>query len=435
MSIFEDRPAVKAETKPTLKDKPKVSRYWPGKAPEWASGDHDEDEDEEDDLEDVQVPIKVEHKSDRRLERLKQEGGTVDKEEALQRRKEREVVAEVVSVSRSEPAERSRTRPNRDTVAEIVSIKTELPDEEVNDELTADARRERAREEYLRKRNEEVEAMPVEEAADEAEEEGTSGSEYETDSDYDEWSHRPTVQPVFVKREERETIIERDRQIEEEERLEKLREEQAAQRQRETLQLLKAQIQQEAEDMKDLEEAADRDERVESDEEEEDEAKEYELWKQRELLRIKRDKEEREAFEREREETERRRQMSDAEIRMMDKDKFVKNKKKWKFLQKYYHKGAFYQGEIELDVTKQDYSAATGDDLVDKTLLPKVMQVKNFGRSGRTKYTHLADQDTSAQDSAWAINDALRIKYNQKMGGMHGGFERPALKKRKAELQ
>ncbi len=41
---------------------------------------------------------------------------------------------------------------------------------------------------------------------------------------------------------------------------------------------------------------------------------------------------------------------------------------------------------------RRDVSAPTLEDRFDKTVLPKVMQVKNFGRSGRTKYTHLVDQ-------------------------------------------
>ncbi len=49
----------------------------------------------------------------------------------------------------------------------------------------------------------------------------------------------------------------------------------------------------------------------------------------------------------------------------------------------------------EENVLKRDIAEPTLEDHFDKTVLPKVMQVKNFGRAGRTKYTHLVDQDTT----------------------------------------
>ena len=74
------------------------------------------------------------------------------------------------------------------------------------------------------------------------------------------------------------------------------------------------------------------------------------------------------------------------------------------FMQKYYHKGAFFQSvsdhklakeEKVEEIYKKDYSAPTGEDKYNKAVLPKVMQRRNFGRRGQTKYTNLADQDTS----------------------------------------
>ena len=59
-------------------------------------------------------------------------------------------------------------------------------------------------------------------------------------------------------------------------------------------------------------------------------------------------------------------------------------------------------------------------------------QVKNFGRSGRTKYTHLVDQDTTEFDAPWADNSALNIKFHSQISaGMKQSFERPTVKKRK----
>lgn len=49
----------------------------------------------------------------------------------------------------------------------------------------------------------------------------------------------------------------------------------------------------------------------------------------------------------------------------------------------------------EESTLKRDFAQPTLEDHFDKTVLPKVMQVKDFGRAGRTKYTHLVDQDTT----------------------------------------
>lgn len=61
------------------------------------------------------------------------------------------------------------------------------------------------------------------------------------------------------------------------------------------------------------------------------------------------------------------------------------------------------------------------------------MQVKNFGRSGRTKYTHLVDQDTTQFDSPWITDTAQSMKFvNNQAAGMKQVFEKPSIKKKKA---
>ena len=79
-----------------------------------------------------------------------------------------------------------------------------------------------------------------------------------------------------------------------------------------------------------------------------DEAAEYEAWKIRELQRVKRDFDELAATEAEKVERQRRRGLTEEQILAEDKDAFKNTKKgmkgtQWKYLQKYYHRGAFFQ--------------------------------------------------------------------------------------------
>jgi len=140
--------------------------------------------------------------------------------------------------------------------------------------------------------------------------------------------------------------------------------------------------------------------------------------------------------EREKLDIDRMRNMTEEERRqeLRQNPKMVTNKAtkgKYKFLQKYYHRGAFYLDE-ENDVLKRDFAQATLEDHFDKTILPKVMQVKNFGRCGRTKYTHLVDQDTTKFDSPWYAESSSNIKFhNERGGGMRQQFDKPTGSKRK----
>lgn len=154
---------------------------------------------------------------------------------------------------------------------------------------------------------------------------------------------------------------------------------------------------------------------VDTDDEQDEEAA-YDAWRLRELSRIARDLAEREqeaaeAAERARwqalSEEEREREIAARRAAILEVDK---PKKKWRFLQKYWHRGAFFQdagdaqaegASIAGDITQRDFSAPTGEDLFDRASLPKIMQKRNFGLRGQTKWTHLVDQDTTSWDALW----------------------------------
>lgn len=162
---------------------------------------------------------------------------------------------------------------------------------------------------------------------------------------------------------------------------------------------------------------------------------EYLAWKLRELLRIKEEKDEKELHDKEREEIEKVRNMTEEERRKIDQEKMdewmSQPKSDHKFLQKYYHKGAFYQEEHK-EILARDYNEATGKDRSDKDVLPEILQVRDFGKKGKGKWKHLTAEDTTAFDYGWGAKDnSVNFKSVSKMGGMKGDLENPSKKHKK----
>ena len=96
-------------------------------------------------------------------------------------------------------------------------------------------------------------------------------------------------------------------------------------------------------------------------------------------------------------------------------DKQNQSKVKYNFMQKYYHKGAFFQDAND-PLLNRDYNIAVGEDLVDKNILHPYMQKRRgeYGRKGQSKYTHLTDQDTTNFDPLFKPDSALQAKLQPK---------------------
>jgi microfibrillar-associated protein 1 len=272
--------------------------------------------------------------------------------------------------------------------------------------------------------------MPLEMEVDDEGMGAISSSSYETESsDGDEFfDDEPVLDLKFVQKERRNTIVtEEDVEREKEEKEERELEEWEERRKR-TMMMMKEKVAEEEDD----DASAD----ISSSEEDDEETrqKEFELWKLRELRRIKREFEDIEKHKEEMEEKEKRQNMSDADI-VKENEKIGRGEKlrktEMRFLQKYYHEGAFYKDELKDVHSKHDYLLPTGEDKQDKTILPSIMQVRRYGLASRTKYTHLTNEDTSIHDDYWRNEHTLRDKYVEKIAGTRK-MERPR-KKRKIE--
>ncbi|KAI9102686.1 splicing factor, Prp19-binding domain-containing protein [Phlyctochytrium arcticum] len=409
--------------------RPKPSRpvrYWPGKAPAVetpgsSSSDSEESGDEsrvetttpvETEKEFLSIETEAHDKQDRRLLRLLRENKNVD----------------------------SGGRGGRSRVIEEEEEKDEIIEEggDGSEEGEEDvvARRNRLRQQALEKRRHEEDALDVapeeEDGAEQSESEDSS--EYTTDSEDDLPAPRVLLKPIFTPKVNRETILEKERLEAEAAAAEALKEQQAEERKKESHDMVAEELLKEQEAAKVAAIQMDIDDTDGLNEEEE-----YAGWKLRELRRIKREREEREAREQEQEDAERRRLLTDEEImasaRRKKKEETNEEKAKYRFLQKYYHKGAFFVDDQKVGkaLESRDFSAPTLEDKFDKAALPTVMQVKRFGRAGQTKYTHLADQDTSKKESPWFQPSQGNRRMETKLGGLKQSFQKPTAKRRKTD--
>ncbi|KAH6680492.1 micro-fibrillar-associated protein 1 [Halenospora varia] len=153
---------------------------------------------------------------------------------------------------------------------------------------------------------------------------------------------------------------------------------------------------------------------------------EYAAWKLRELRRIKRDREAIEEREKELEEVERRKNLTEEERKAED-DVYLAAQKEEKdskgkmaYMQKYYHKGAFFQDDLKAEgLDRRDIMGSRfADDVQNRDLLPQALQMRDMtklGKKGATKYKDLKSEDTGR----WGQFDD-----RPKRGGQFGTDER-----------
>ncbi|KAG5974113.1 hypothetical protein E4U58_003572 [Claviceps cyperi] len=136
-----------------------------------------------------------------------------------------------------------------------------------------------------------------------------------------------------------------------------------------------------------------------------DPAAEEAAWRVRELKRLKRSREAIEEKERELAEVERRRNLTEEERQAEDQVFLAKqqdekdSKGRMSFMQKYHHKGAFFQEEAAAAGLLQRDLMGTriADDVRNREALPAYLQKRDMtklGKKGATKYRDMRSEDT-----------------------------------------
>ncbi|KAH9916753.1 splicing factor, Prp19-binding domain-containing protein [Epithele typhae] len=352
-----------APRKPATRLARPAARYWKGKAPKGADAASDSDEDEE-----MQDEERAEEEGDVLIHDVG-EGDDDDEPEELPVRREPALKATKGAIS---------------VALRDVNISTD-------GKVIVSGKEESGRTAAELEEEEDEEEEEEEQGSGEEVSHAWQSSEEESESEEEE---KPKLQfrPVFVPKRARVTVAEREAIALDSEEALKRKEEEIEERKKASHDMVAESIRRELLEKEKQEETPDVD-----DSDGLDPAGEFEAWRLRELARIKRDKEAELAREKEREEVERRRALPEEQrlkedLEHAEQSRKDKPKGQQKFLQKYWHKGAFRQDEDIL--RRHDFTEAT-ESTMDVSMLPKVMQVKNFGKRGRTKYTHLLDQDTT----------------------------------------
>ena len=265
--------------------------------------------------------------------------------------------------------------------------------------------------------SEEEEGVNAEGSSEDDEEESSE----EEDSSSDDEPKKPMLAPKFISKAQRmkqnaQPVKSAEEIAAEEERRRKEKADEMLQAQMERDQAARAAGKKAWDDEDNIEEEVDDTDGL-------DHEAEYAAWKLRELKRVRRDRLAIEEKEKEREEIERRRALTAEEREAEDKAYIAaqqdeqEGKGKMAYMQKYFHKGAFFQGDEEQDeevkaALNRDLAGARFEDETSiKEVLPEYMRIRDMsklGKKGRTKYSDLKSEDTGR----WGTYENKKKDYN-----------------------
>ncbi|KAB8296195.1 hypothetical protein EYC80_008978 [Monilinia laxa] len=313
-------------------------------------------------------------------------------------------------------------------VSTAVGISSSLNKGDLNERRKLAAAKENARvqEEKALKAAEEEGFITEEESGEEEDSgEGSEESSEDEESSEEEAPRRVMMRPIFIKKDKRnnipgasktETKTEEELAAAEEARRKNLADEIVEEQIRKDIAAREA-VKKNWDDEEEEDEVDDTDDI--------DPEAELAAWKLRELKRIKRDREAIEEREKELEEVERRKNLTEEERKIEDDEYIAKQKEeregrgKMATMQKYYHKGAFYSDALAAEgLDKRDIMGSRyADDVQNRELLPKALQMRDMtklGKKGATKYRDLKSEDTGR----WGqFDDRGPRKGREGMGG------------------